>query len=166
MKFFFSFLFFLICSYDLLANDKTSFIDIDYLLNNTTIGKKIFVELENFNKKNIEKLSNLEKTILLEKEKINKTKNVISEDEYLKNIKILDEKIISYNKEKNEAIQTFNNEKNKKINYFIDSIRPIIQNYMETNDIAILINKKNVFIGKSEFEITNDINELINLKIK
>ena len=50
-------------------------------------------------------------------------------------------------------------------NFFIQ-INPLIQNYMEKNSIDILLERKNVFIGRSNSDITNVIINEINDKIK
>ena len=43
--------------------ENTVFIDIDYVLNNSTLGKLIYKDLENINKKNITQLEEKEKLI-------------------------------------------------------------------------------------------------------
>ena len=49
---------------------------------------------------------------------------------------------------------------------FFKEINPIIQNYMEKNSINILLERKNVFIGKNNSDITITIINEINNKIK
>ena len=49
---------------------------------------------------------------------------------------------------------------------FFDQITPIIQNYMDENSINILLDRKNVFIGKTDSDITNSIIEKINIELK
>ena len=36
------------------SNEKTVYIDIDYVLNNSNLGKSIYVELDKLNKQNID----------------------------------------------------------------------------------------------------------------
>ena len=50
------------------SSEKIAFIDIDYVLNNSNIGKIIFEELEDVNKKNINTLSKKEE--ILKKKKM------------------------------------------------------------------------------------------------
>ena len=42
----------------------------------------------------------------------------------------------------------------------------LVQNYVEKKSIDILIDKKSIFIGKSSYDVTNDILNLINENIK
>jgi len=54
--------------------------------------------------------------------------------------------------------------KNTKFKDFFDAINPLISDYMEKKSINIIIEKKNIFIGKNTHDITNEILEIINLK--
>ena len=45
-------------------------------------------------------------------------------------------------------------------------INPIITEYVKQNSIQMLIDKKNILIGKKEYDITNVILDLINKKLK
>ena len=58
------------------SDESTVFIDIDFVLNNSNLGKSIYLELETLNKKNIEKLKAKEKILKEKEEIINKKKNV------------------------------------------------------------------------------------------
>ena len=49
---------------------------------------------------------------------------------------------------------------------FFKEINPIIQNYMEKNSINILLERKNVFIGKNNSDITEIIIKKINNELK
>ena len=49
------------------ASEKIAFIDVDYILNNSNLGKLIFKELETVNKENIKKLS--QKEIIIKQKK-------------------------------------------------------------------------------------------------
>ena len=55
--------------------------------------------------------------------------------------------------------------KTEDLNDFFSKISPIIQNYMDQNSIDILLERKNVFIGKNNSDITNIIISEINKKL-
>jgi Skp family chaperone for outer membrane proteins len=48
----------------------------------------------------------------------------------------------------------------------MNTINPIIQKYMNEQSIDILLDKKNIFIAKENFDITQKIIDLINKEIK
>ena len=65
-----------------------------------------------------------------------------------------------------KTINEINKKRQKELNDFLSLINPLIQEYMEKNSIDIVIDKKNIFIAKSENDITKDILEIVNNKIK
>ena len=161
-KFFFILL---ICLFNIstsFSSEKVVFIDIDYLLNNSNLGKIIFKELEKVNKDNIELLETKEKKIKERKAKINQTKNISSEEKLKKDIKVFNEDVEKFRLEKEKLLTDFKVLKEQKLTNFLKKINPIIQNYMENNSIDIVLEKKQIFIGSSDKDITNDIILLIN----
>ena len=161
-KFFFILL---ICLFNIstsFSSEKVVFIDIDYLLNNSNLGKIIFKELEKVNKDNIELLETKEKKIKERKAKINQTKNISSEEKLKKDIKIFNEDVEKFRLEKEKLLTDFKVLKEQKLTNFLKKINPIIQNYMEDNSIDIVLEKKQIFIGSGDKDITNDIMLLIN----
>ena len=102
---------------------------------------------------------------MIDKEnEIKKTQNIISEDELKSKISNLKNEVNSFNKKKKDVFSKFDEEKNKQLNMFFQKITPIIENYMTDNSINILLEKKNIFIGKSNIDISKDILVLINNK--
>ena len=63
-------------------------------------------------------------------------------------------------------VSDFQNKKQISLKNFFNQITPIIQNYMDENSINILLDRKNVFIGKTDSDITNSIIEKINKELK
>jgi Skp family chaperone for outer membrane proteins len=56
----------------------------------------------------------------------------------------------------------FNKIRDKKFKSLIDEISLIIQNYMTENSISIVFEKKNIFTGRKEYDITNNILNIYN----
>ena len=166
--YFFCLIFFLFFSKNINANEITKivFIDIDYLINNSTIGKQTLQNLEKSNNENVKILKEKE-TILINKEKeIKKKQNILSDNEIKKEIDDLKIQIAKFREEKNLIVK--NSEKNKinELNKILDQFNEIIQEYMTENSIDIVLNKKNIFIGKVTSDITGVVLEKINNKIK
>jgi Skp family chaperone for outer membrane proteins len=59
-------------------------------------------------------------------------------------------------------VTEFNKFKEKEINNLFKKINPIIENYMNTNSIKILLDRKNVFIGSVDSDLTNVLVKEIN----
>jgi len=144
------------------SNDKVSFIDIDFILKNSNLGKSILNEIENLNNKNIDELQNKEKELKKIEEEIKSKKNILSEQEFKKEVDLLKEKIKKYRIYKDKLVNDFEQNKNKKLNLFFKEVNPIIQKFMDKNSIDILLDRKNVFIGKKNSDITNQIIQELN----
>ena len=56
--------------------------------------------------------------------------------------------------------------KNTKLDNFLKDVTPLIQDYMSENSIDILLETKNIFIGKDSKDITSEIIKIINAKFE
>ena len=97
----------------LYSADNIVFLDIDYVLNNSNLGKSIYFELEKLNKKNINKLNTKEKLIKEKQDVINKTKNVTTKEKLEKDIILFNKDVEKYKLEKKKLLDDFNLKKKK-----------------------------------------------------
>ena len=146
------------------ASENIVFIDIDYVLNNSNLGKSIYNDLEKINKSNIDLLNKKEKIIKEKKEKINKTKNIVSKDQFEKDVKSFNKEVEKYKREKDDLLKEFKRNKDARLQDFLNQINPLIKNYMKKNSIDIILEKNQIFIGNQNKDITNDIIKAINKK--
>ncbi len=149
-------IFFIFFSNNVKANN-VAFIDIDFLIQNSKIGKLILDKIEISNSENIEILKNKELKIRQKEEDINNKKNIISESEFKKEVALLKKNIDSFNKEKKQIINDFNKFKVEELNLLLDKFNNIINDYMNKNSIQIVLSKKNLYMGKKSSDITNEI---------
>ena len=168
MKFYLKILliFFSITFYSKAYSNNLAYVNIEFLFENSNLGKSISQNINNIkSEKNKFLKTEEEKLIILENE-IKKMKNVISEDELNKKISILNNNVNSYNKEKKKILEELQNKHNLELINFFDKINPILQVYMEQKSISLLFEKKNIFIGKSNIDITNDVLLISNKELK
>ena len=147
------------------VNSKIAFIDFNTILENSDKGKKLLDELNSLNQKNIEDLKSKEASLKKKEEELIKKKNLISNEAFNKELNELKNKINKFREDKNSMVKNFNDKKNKNINAFIKSIDPIIKDYMKTESIEMLIERKNIVIGDKKLDITQDIIKKINLEL-
>ena len=147
-----------------LGSGKIAFIDLDFVIKQTNIGKEMLNKVENLNNQNIEELKLKQEELKAFEDQIKKKQNISSSEEISKEIEILKKKVKQYNDEKNSLVTEFKNFKKKEIELLMRKINPIIQNYMNNNSINILLDRKNVFIGKNNSDITSSIIKEINNK--
>ena len=148
------------------SKDKVSYIDIDYILSNTLAGKSLLISLKKEEELKISKFKLNDKNFTKEKKKILAKKNLISSDEFEKEMKSLQVKFQKYKQNKFNEIEELKKKRNKNILIFLNQINPIIEKFMTDNSIYMIIDKKNVFIASKEYDITNNLIELIDNQIK
>ena len=167
MKLFkFFLIFFFIFFLNNVKANNIAFIDIDFLIQNSKIGKLTLDKIESNNSKNIEILKNKELKIREKEEDINNKKNIISENEFKKEVALLKNNIDSFNKEKKKIINDFNKFKVEELNLLLDKFNNIINDYMNKNSIQIVLSKKNLYMGKKSSDITNEILLAIDKELK
>ena len=145
--------------------NKLVYIDLNKIMNNSIAGKSITSQLEENHKKNISKLKKIEEKLKKEESDIISQKNVLTKEEYEKKIIDLREKARKFRKERNENINNLNNQRLEATAKIINLVRPILSEYSEKNSISIIIDKKNVIIGKTALDITDDILKIVDEKI-
>ena len=148
------------------AAEKIAYIDIDFLLNQSLAGKSITKKLETQNRKDIEKYKITEKKLMDEEKKLMSQKNVLSQEDFKKKINEFKNKVKLFNERRSNSLKLLNEIKNKSTSILIKSINPLIENYAKENTIDIIFPKSTLLIAKSELEITDQILELLNEKIK
>ena len=151
---------------NLFAENKVAYIDLDKILVSTDSGKALFKQLNNLEKLELENLKNEEKAFKEEENKILSTKNLLTQDEYTKKVNIFKKKVSVYQNKKKAIIEGLQKKRNTEVVRFLKMTNPLIESIMESNSIDILIEKKNVFIAKSNTDITNVVIDEINKNIK
>ena len=167
MKFFLPlFLFsFIICS-PAMADQKIVFVDMDRLVSASKPGSSIFKQLKDINNKNLNFLKNEEKKFKEQEKKLIAQKNIITEDDFTNKVEKLKSEINDYNLDRKKMIEEFNKLKVENTNNLLKQINPILTKYSKENEISIILQKKDLIIGKTELDITDEIIKIINVEIK
>ena len=146
--------------------NEVVYIDMSYILSNSNQGKSILAELEKKNKNNIKELELKEKIIKDLEKNISNQRNILSKNEFEKKINDLKTKVKVFRNDKDKLVKEFNNLKNNEIKNFMKNVEPLVSEYIKTNSINIVLDKKNVIIGKKDLDITYEILEVVNKNIK
>ncbi|MDB4846814.1 hypothetical protein OAH88_06550, partial [Candidatus Pelagibacter sp.] len=96
-----SFIFF---SKSLYAATNIVYIDMNIIYNQTKVGKLIFSELEEINKKNISKFQKDEEILKKEEQVIFSQKNILSSAEYDKKVLAFKKKVDKYKSDRDKSI--------------------------------------------------------------
>jgi len=148
------------------SNDKIVYLDINYILNNSIPGKSILSQLDTLNKNNIAELKKDELQIIEDEKALTKKKNIISEEEFKNEILKIEKKIKIFKDKKENLVQKFNKKRQDQISKFLNLINPLLEDFMKDNSVGLILDKKNIFISKSNYDITMKILEIVNENIK
>ena len=149
-----------------ISKENIAFVNVDYLIQNSNIGKKLLANINDKDKKNLDNLKKKNKILQDLESSIKKKKNVISDDAYNKEVIDFKKKFQEFSKEKNNTVKEFNVFKKKEIENIFKKINPIINNYMEENSVNLLFDSKNIFMGAKKLNLTEDILKKINNELK
>ena len=147
------------------AEYKIAYIDLDLILSESKPAKLLLSQLKEIEENKIKQFKNDEINLKEEEKKLISKKNLISNEEYNKNVNNFKKKVESYKNIKKTDIENLKKIRNKEILRFLKLINPIIEKIMEENSIEVLFEKKNIFIAKSNYEITQIVIENINKNI-
>ena len=98
-----------------ISKENIAFVNIDYLIKNSNIGKKLLTDLNNKDKKNFDNLKKKNKILEELESSIKKKKNIITEEAYNKEVIDFKKKFQEFTNEKNQIIKEFNDFKKKKL---------------------------------------------------
>tara|TARA_Y100000768_G_C23926419_1_gene657786 strand:+ start:832 stop:1347 length:516 start_codon:yes stop_codon:yes gene_type:complete len=166
MKKIFLTFFFLIFSSILYAQEKIVYLDTNYLLTQSDVGKYVNSKLKKINDNNVKEFKETELNIKSIEEDLLKQKNILKKEDYEKKISDLKNKYNSYQEQRNKKNAELTQLRNKAGNEILNHINEILTNYSKRESISLIIEKKNVVIGKSDLDVTSDILSLLNNKIK
>ena len=148
------------------AEQKIVFLNMDQVVSKSNAGSSIFKQLKKLNDKNLSSLNKIEKNIKEKETKLISQKNIISESEFINKVELLKKEINEHNQNRKKLISSFNGLKIENTNKLLKLINPILVKYSNDNEISFILQKKDLIIGKTEFDITDDILKIINNEIK
>ena len=142
------------------------YIDMDKTLNQTIVGKSLNSQLEEIHKANIDELKKIEENLNEEELLILSQKNILSNDDYNKKINLFNQKLNDYKKKRQEKIDSVTKKKMEATVNLLKTINPILSDYSKKNGISIILGKKDIVLARTDLDITNQIIEAVDLKIK
>ena len=142
------------------------FVDIKKILNKSKAGKKAQTFLKKkFDDEN-EKLKKESETLKKEESELISKKKLISNEDYKKKLNELRKKNVSYQKKTRNASNDWLKKKNEARSKLVTTLNPILQKYMNENNIQIIVDKKNILLANSKFDLTDIILKLLDKELK
>ena len=156
-----------ICNQKSFAEDLIIvFVDMDKIIATSNAGKKIQNSMDKFAKKENQKLDSIESNLKKKEQEILKQKNIISKEELDKKVKSFQTELSKLRKEKIEFNRSIIKRNQEATNKMVNEINKILTQYASDNSVSLVIQKKNIIIGKTELDITPQILKEFNSKVK
>ncbi len=142
------------------------YLDIQFIIDNSEMG--IFYR-DKINKNNELLKSDLlikENEIKIKEKEINDQKNILKKEEIEKMISNLNALLKRYQNKRIEVNNNLKNEKKKYSQEILKELNPILTDYVEKNNITLVLDKKNILVGIKTLDITKTILDIFNNETK
>lgn len=157
---------FLLFTNQAFSEQKIAFIDMDKVISTSKSGSSVLKQLTNLNKKNLRFLKDEEKKFKEKEKKLISQKNIISETDFKNKVNELKSEIKSYNQNRNKMLADFNKLKIDNTNNLLKLINPILVKFSDDKEIAIILQKKDLVVAKTQLDITDDVIKIVNSEVK
>ena len=148
------------------SSEKIVYLDVEKIMQESIAGKSIIAQIKKKRETSISKFKKIEKDIIEKEKKLISQKNVLSKEEFENKLKELRNDISNYQKDRNKTSNEITKTRIKASTNLIKNLTPILEEYSKKNSIRIIVQKKHIVMGKKEDDITKDILELVNQKVK
>ena len=146
-------------------SEQIVYINMEKIMKESKAGKGIIKKINKSNEANISKFKKIEDDLKEQEKKLIAKKNVISEEEFKSKIEELRKKISEYRTKRQNIIQESTKKRVRVSAVFSHKVKPILGDYAAKNNISIIVQKKNIIMGKKELDITDDILKIVDEKI-
>ena len=157
---------FLLFTNQVFSEQKIAFIDMDKVISTSKSGSSILKQLTDLKKKNLKFLKDEEKKFKEKEKKLISQKNIISETDFKNKVNELKSEIKSYNQNRNKMLADFNKIKIDNTNKLLKLINPILVKFSNDKEIAIILQKKDLVVAKTQLDITNEVIKIVNSDVK
>ena len=135
-------------------------------MNQSIAGKSLNSQLDKIHKTNLEEFKKNEEDLKKEEVLILSQKNVLSEEDYKNKVNLFKEKLNGYKKNRQEKIDSVTKKRMNSTANLLKEINPILSDYSKKNGISIIFRKQDIVLARTDLDITKQIIEAIDLKIK
>ena len=127
---------------------EIDYIDLNFIINNTTLWKSLNKHISELNKLNEEKFKKNELELLEKEKSLVSQQNILNKNEFEKRVKELSLDVKKYRTEKKISLDKIKKTRIENIKKILEIINPIITKYVNENAISLVIPKKNIVVGK------------------
>ncbi len=149
------------------ANEKSNlrFIDLEFIFQNSVVGKKISKRAISSRNSENEKNNKTEKKLEKQKNDILSKKNLLEKKEFDEMVISHQKEVQAYQLEKNKKIKDLTQENIKLTKNFMKKVDKVLLKYASDNKIDLILNKNTLIVSNSSLDITSDILKIVDKEI-
>ena len=164
-------IFFFLYSINLYSETNIAYIDINFILKNSSAGKSLKNHINKLENRYLSEYKKIEENLVIKEKNLMSQKNIIDSKEFELKLKNLGSEIKTYRDDRKKSNDEMNKVKIDSTKKVLNLINPIIAKYVEKNSISIVLPKKNIIVGRKNLDITDIIvslldNEIQNIEFK
>ena len=159
-------LFFCILTTPSISITNLAYLDVQYIIDNSNLGKFYKLEINKIHDSHKSEILSKEKKIKEKEEEFNNQKNLLNQDEIKKKLDEINKLIKDYQIFRNDLKKKITIEKKKYSKEILLILNPLLTKYVDSNNISLVIEKKDVLVGAKSLDITNNILSIFNEKTK
>ena len=142
------------------------YIDINLIVNDSLVGKKIRKIITDENNKLKNKHKKREEELRNKKNEILSKKNILNEKDFENEVNQHQQNVEKYHSNKRNDLEKLNKKNIELSKNFMVKIDEIVINYAKENSIDLLLKKDALIVSNSQLDISKDILDEVNKKIK
>ena len=159
-------IFFLVLIHNNAFSKNIVYLDVQYIIDNSELGKSYKSKINKLREKNIANLKIKEDEINTKKKKIDNQKKIINKEEMKKKIDEFNVLLNNFKTEKKTINKKIIDEKKKYTSKILNLLNPLLTKYVDNNNIKLVVEKKNIIVGIKSLDITNDILKILKKETK
>ena len=147
------------------AEDKIVYIDMNRVLTQSKVGILVEKELTKIHKGNLDNFKKIEEKLKKEEIDLISKRNIMRREEFNEKINSLRDKSEEYQKQRRTKFDAITQKRNKARTEVLETLQPIISEYLEKNNISLIVNSGSIVLGTNELDITSAIIDELDKKL-
>ena len=140
------------------------YLDVQFIIDNSELGKYYKKKIKNTEKDALSNLKLDEEKIKALENNINNQKNILKKEEISKKVEELNILLKEFQEKRNKLKQTIIKDKKEYSIEILKILNPLVTNYVEQNNIELVLDKKNILVGVKSLDITQNLLRELNKK--
>ena len=154
----------ILCTYAS-AETKVVYMDLKFILNNSKAGKGAQDYLKKTFQDNQKQFKQQEDDLKKEENDLLAKKNILDKEQYRAKTDDLRKKVIDYQTKRRGSIEKITKQRADARQALLEKLDPIINTYIDENNISLVIDKKFTIGGNTNLDITDIIIEKLNKEL-